>query len=508
MLDKSTSTRVIKNTIFLYIRMGVSIVVSVFTTRILLSALGASDYGLYNVVAGALAMTGFLSASLSTSTQRFISYAEGEGEASKIKEIVNTSVILHWIMALSVGSLFIICGFIFFNGILNIPEGRELTAILVYGCLIVSTVFSITVVPYEALLNAHENMLYYSILGIMDVLFKLFIAIVVSYSSWDRLLFYGLLMAAEAFLLCLITKRYCLRHYSESHNISLKRIPNKEQLLTMTSFAGWNMLNIGSGMISLYGMNIVINHFFGTILNAAVGIANQLAGVLLGVSNNMTRALTPVLVKSEGSKKREQMLKITYIGSKFTFLLYSFFCIPVLFYTPTLLEIWLKEVPEWTILFTRLMILFSLIDQMFVFLYQTIQAQGDIRNYNIIHSIVNILPIPLGIFQYYLGWAPYWIIIDQIVFRVTVGGLINLYYAKRNAGLSIKRWIVDVLAPCFSTVAVTCIIGLGISVWGNASLLQQLIKLFSLFVLSIPVYWFLSITPSEKSLIISKLRKK
>lgn len=487
--------------------MGVSIIVSVFTTRVLLQALGASDYGLYNVVAGALSMLGFLSASLSTATQRFISYAEGEGEINKIKEIFTTSMILHWVMAFIVAILFLACGFIFFNGVLNIPEERELTAILVYSCLIISTVFSIVVVPYDAVLNAHENMLFYSILGIFDVIFKLIIAIIVAYSDWDRLLFYGILMAVESFFFRFLTQRYCLIHYTECRNVKLGSIPNKSMLRSMGSFAGWNVLNIGSGMISLYGMNIIINHFFGTILNAAMGIANQLAGVLLGVSSNMTKALTPVLVKSEGAQEREQMLNITILGSKFSYLLYSVFCIPVLFYTPFLLKMWLHDFPEWTVLFTRLMIISCLIDQLFVFLYQTIQAQGNIRDYNILRSIVNIIPIPIAVWQFMCGWNPSWIIIDWIIFKVIFGGFLNLYYAKRNVNLSIRQWMRNVFTPCGLITVLSVLLGYAL-VWvehGGPRL--QIVYFFILFLGSIPFYWFIGISNNERKKVLNRIKR-
>lgn len=503
----STSTRVIKNTIYLYIRMGVSIIVSVFTTRILLQALGASDYGLYNVVAGALSMLGFLSASLSTATQRFISYAEGEGDMNKIKEIFTTSMILHWLMALAVAVLFLVCGFVFFNGVLNIPEGRELTAILVYGCLIISTVFSVVVVPYDAVLNAHENMLFYSILGILDVVFKLVIAIIVLYSDWDRLLFYGFLMAAESFFFRYLTQLYCLNHYAECRNVKIRSIPDIVLLKRMGSFAGWNVLNIGSGMISLYGMNIIINHFFGTILNAAMGIANQLAGVLLGVSSNMTKALTPVLVKSEGAQEREQMLFITIVGCKFSYLLYSMICIPVLFYTPLLLKMWLRDFPEWTVLFTRLMIISCLIDQLFVFLYQTIQAQGNIRDYNILRSIVNIIPIPIAVWQFLCGWNPSWIIIDWIIFKVIFGGFLNLYYAKRNVNLSISQWLNKVFVPCGLITVLSSLLGYALMQAEHNEFRSQIACLFVLFSASLPFYWFIGIGRNERKKVLNRIKR-
>ena len=504
----STANRVIKNTIYLYVRMAVSIVFSFFTTRILLQSLGASDFGLYNVVAGALSMLGFLSASMSSTTQRFISYAEGEGKFDKIKEIFNNAVFLHRLLALSVTVFFVLGGFVFFNGVLNIPEERTLVAIAVYGCMIFSTVFAITIVPYDAVLNAHENMKYYSILGIADVLLKFVIALLVMFcSGLDKLFFYGILMALESWFFRLITQRYCIRHYEEVGEINRKKYVNRTTLKSMTSFAGWNMLNISTGMVSLYGMNIVVNHFFDTILNAAMGIANQLAGVLMGVSTNMTKAMTPVLVKSEGSHDRDKMIQISFVGCKYSYLLFAFFCIPIIFCLKPLLTLWLRDVPEWTELFCLLMLISTLIEQMFVFLYQSINAQGDVRNYNIVRSILNILPIIIMIVEFNMGYAPFHALIDWIIFKAVLGGIANLFYAHRNFTLPVKRFILEVIIPCVVTTCIVCIIGTVFRADSADTILIVLSKLLAMLIINIPIYYFVAMNKSEKQMIIQLIKK-
>lgn len=504
----STANRVFKNTLYLYVRMVVSIVFSFFTTRILLQTLGASDYGLYNVVAGALAMLGFLSSSMSSATQRFISYAEGQGDVGKIKEIFNNAVYLHRLMALFVCIFFVLGGLIFFNGLLNIPEGRTLVAITVYGCMIFSTVFAITIVPYDAVLNAHENMKYYSLLGIVDVIFKFIIAILVmSCSQLDRLLLYGILIALESWLFRFITQRYCIRHYSEVREINRTKYVKKNTIRTMTSFAGWNMLNISTGMISLYGMNIAINHFFGTVLNAAMGIANQLAGILMGVSSNMTKAMTPVLVKSEGGQNREKMIEISMIGCKYSYLLFSFFCIPVIFCLRPLLAFWLKDVPEWTELFCLLMLVSTLIEQMFVFLYQSINAQGNVRNFNIVRSILNILPIVVMTVEFSFGMPPYHALLDWIVFKVVGGGLTNLYYAHKNFDFPIKKFLKTSIIHCILSSLIIASVCYLLRTQPTDNIAIVFGRLIGMLVISIPIYWFVAVNQSEKQMFLSLLNK-
>ena len=505
----STSKRVIKNTLYLYIRMAVSILVNIFTTRILLQALGASDYGLYNVVGGAISILGFLTASMSSSTQRFISYAEGGGNFDEVKEIFNNALAAHYGVALITGFILALSGFIFFNGVLNIPDYRETVAKIIYLCMIVSTVFSITIVPYDALLNAHENMKFYSIVGILDVFFKLTIASIVFFTRTDKLMLYGILMAVESWLVRLITQQYCKHHYTESQNVNIRKYVKKERLKEMFSFAGWNMANIASGVISLYGMSIVVNHFFGTTLNAALGIATQLSGVLMGVSMNMVKAITPVLAKREGGHHREQTIEITYIGCKFSFLLFAFFCIPTLFFMDRIIEIWLHNIPDWTILFCRILICSSLIEQLFLLLYQTIIAHGEIKQYNVTRSICNILPILLSIVMLECyNFPPYIVLVNWLIFYSFFGGLVNLYYAKVNIGLSIKTFFFCVISVGVKIIIIAGTLNYFLLLLQKLLSIEPIIFYLISMILSIPLYWKICLTAHERNILLNFIRRR
>ena len=505
----STASRVIKNTGFLYIRMAVSIVFSFFTTRILLQTLGASDYGLYNVVGGALAMLGFLSASLSSTTQRFISYAEGEGNNERILCVVNTAVRLHNLLAMAVCTFFVIMGYFIFSFVLNIPDGRTTVAVAVYGCMIVSTVFSITIVPYDGVLNAHENMKFYSLLGIVDVIAKFVIALMVMFAgSLDKLLFYGVLMAAEAWAFRMVTKWYSVRHYDEVRNIDVKRYASKEVMREMTSFAGWNLLNIASAMILLYGNNMIVNHFCGTIVNAAMGVASQLSGVLMGVSLNMTKALTPILVKSEGSHNREQVIKYSLIGCKFSYLLFSFFAVPVIFCLNPLLHLWLTEVPEWTEIFCLLMLVSVLIEQLFLFLFSSINAQGNIKWYNIVIALLNLFAIILGYVELYHGLPPYFATLNYIIFKVVLGGIVNVYYSQRNFGLRYTDYISKVILPCFVTTATIGLACYALYPYDSNSSGLMLLRFVLMLIVSIPIYYIFAFSKEERNNLLRLIQKR
>lgn len=497
--EMSTSQRVLKNTLFLYIRTIVSLLVSVFTTRILLGALGASDFGLYNVVGGAIAMLGFLTSSMSSMTQRFLSYAEGAGEENKVIKYFNNAMIIHYSLAILMIIIFFLAGFIFFNGLLNIPDGKQETAVIIYICMIVSTVFSITVVPYDAEINAHENMLFYSLIGIIDVLLKLVIAVLVLYSSSEKLIFYSVLMAIESFVIRFVSQIYCKRYYEECKHLRLRKYYDITIIKELLTFAGWNLSYITTSMIALYGMNIVINHYFGTKVNAAMGIAIQLSGVMMGLSMNMIKAITPVLVKSEGGNQHQRMLEISYISCKFSYLLFAFACLPVLIFINKILSVWLKEVPDWTESFCIYLIIATLIEQFTVVLYQSIMAGGNIKAYNITASINNVLPLIISIFIFqYFTLPPYWIFIISLIFKSVVGGMVNLYFSDKTLGINILQFFKKVISPTVLSTVLIIFIGFGILTLCHQFRINELFGCISLFVFIIPIYWVIAFDHKER----------
>lgn len=499
MVEASTSRRVAKNTMYLYVRTIVSLLASVFTTRILLDALGESDYGLYNVVGGAIAMLGFLSASLSGATQRYLSYAEGSGDKNKIIEYFNNSIIIHYGLALAMILVFAIASLFFFNGILNIPAGRDGAAIIVYVCMLVSTIFSITVVPYDAEINAHENMLFYSLLGIIDVVVKLLIAVAVLFFDSDKLIFYAILMAAESFALRLISQQYCKRKYEECRSVHLRKHYDKHIVKEMMSFASWNLLGIAAGMISLFGMGIVVNHYFSTEVNAAMGVATQLNGVMMGLSMNMIKAVSPVLVKSEGGGEHQRMIEMSYVSCRYSYIIFAVFALPVLFFLPYVFGVWLKEVPRWTTTFCAILIVATLIEQTNVVLHQSINAGGNVKKYNVLVFIDCILILPIGaVMFHFLSCPPYWIQILWLVFHSFFIGIIRLYIAREKIHLSVRRYLKVVLLPLLFPTIGTLVFGFAVVQLCTSLLISKLIGLFVLCLLSSVLFLTTATTKEEK----------
>lgn len=494
----STAKRVVKNTAFLYVKMFLTIGINFFTTRVLLQALGVSDYGIYSVVGGVISMLGFLSASMSSTTQRYLNVSEGANDTQHMRKVFANAIIIHKVLAFAVIVLLSIAGIFFFNGILSIPENRLLSSIIVYACMIFSTSFSVTIAPYDGSLNAHEDLHVFSIIGILDCFLKFMIAIAIQYSSTDRLILYGILIAIESWFLRYITKRYCCKKYVECKKVSTILYFDKCLIKEMVRFAGWNFLTTSSAMITLYSMSIIINHYYGLTYNAAMGVATQLTGVLMAFSLNMQKAISPAIMKHEGANNRGTALFLTYEGAKFAFIIFAIIGFPVYFCIDWILELWLTDVPKYTNVFCRLLLFSILIEQYFVIMTQTIMAQGQIKQYCIYKSIVNILPVFTSILLCLFNMNASWVVVNRIIFYVILGGIVNVFFCKLNIGLSVVSFIQQTIIP-------TLIPALGIFICSfffiKYTHLNGLIEIFILMLISVIIFYFFSINKFEKKIL-------
>jgi O-antigen/teichoic acid export membrane protein len=509
-LPQSAAKRVVMNTGILYAKMGVTMFISLYTTRLILNSLGASDFGIFDIVGGAIGMLVFLNAAMAAATQRFMSYAEGEGNKDRKKNIFNISVILHFCIAILLGIVLLIAGYFFFNGILNIPAERMDAACMVYYFMIVSTMFTVMTVPYDAVLNAHENMLYYAIVGIIESILKLAVALVVVYTMADKLIVYGALMSGISLSVMIIMRTYCHKRYEECV-FKPKKYYDKTLMKEMTGFAGWNFLTSSTSMVGQYGLGIILNHFFGAILNAAQGIANQLCGQLQAFSNTMLKALSPIITKSEGQGNRELMLRSSMTGCKFSFLGVAFFAIPCLIDAEYIMEVWLKTVPEWSIAFFRFQLLRALVEQLTIALETSVYAVGDIVNMSKIKAITAISPLILTFLAFYAGWSPYWMYIIWIFCWGILGGGIKIYYAVTKCNLSLKNFTYSVIMPC---VILFCSVFL-MAIIPYIFLSKGMLRLLSIGIISSMSFvffaWFISLGSYEKQLIsniVSHIKEK
>lgn len=438
--------RVVSNTIILYGQMGITVLLSLYTVRLVLAALGSEDYGLFILVGGIISMMMFVSHSMAAASQRFMSYSSGEGDLTKQIRIFNISLKLHVLIAIVMIVVLQILGIFLFEDVLNISIDRLDTAKFIYQCLIVSTFFVIISVPYDAVVNAHENMLFVAITRTLEVVLKFFIAIYITDIEADKLFFYGFLTALVSIAIFFVKLIYSHLKYDEVI-INFKKFKNKGLNKEIVDFAGWSFLGSASSMIGNYGQSIIINIFFNTKVNAAQGISAQVSGQLGAFANIMLKALNPVLAKSEGSGDRNLMLKASMIGSKFSFFLLVFFYVPIILEMQYIFDFWLKEIPKYAIIFCILLLIRNLIEQFFITLDSSISAVGDIKNYQIITSILNFIPLLATVVFFYFGYEPYIMYFIFIIYAFIKGSII-LHFSKIKCGLSILFFLQKVIKPC------------------------------------------------------------
>ncbi|WP_282054694.1 MATE family efflux transporter [Maribacter luteus] len=493
--------RVAKNTGILYVQMAITVVMSLYTTRLVLAALGAEDFGVFNVVGGAIAMLTFLNAAMASASQRFMSFAQGQGDFDKQKTIFNVSLVLHFFIGIALVALLEVVGLYLFEDVLKIAADRMDVAKLIYQFLIVSTFFTIVSVPFDAVINAHENMLLVAIVRIIEVVLKLAIALYLTKATGDKLYLYGFLMASLTIVLMLFKQLYCHRAYGEVR-INIKKYFSKPIFKEMSSFAGWSLLGSAASMLTMQGMTILINSFFGVIVNAAQGIALQITGQLMAFSNTMLKALNPVIVKSEGESNRDKMLKASISGNKLSFFLLAFFAIPVIIEMPFILKLWLKNVPEYTVVFCRLNLFRSTLTQLTVTFPTAIGATGNIKKSQQVESIIWILLLPVSYVMFSLGAAP------EVIYVNLIGMVIGLsasriYFTCRICGMSFKNYLSEVISKCFSVSFITAALA-----FIPVLLMQESFTRFAL-VLLISIFFFIvlflviGLDKAEKKLVLA-----
>lgn len=498
------ANRVIFNTGILYAKIIICVFISLWSVPLVLHALGASDYGLYNLIAGVIAMLSFLNASMTVSLQRFMSVTMGEGNDEKLIKIYNTGIILHIFIGILLVCFLELCSIFIFDDFLNIPSERLRTAEIVYQFLVISMFFTVVSVPFDAVLNAEEDMLAFSIISIIEAVLKLGIAFCLMYISYDKLIFYGCTLVCIVILSTTMKFLY-VKHKYEDFRISIKNGFNIPLSREMFGFIGWSALGGGAMVARNQGVAILLNLFFGTIINAAYGIANQISGVLSYFSVSLQKSLNPQLMKSEGMGNRERLLKLAFISSKYSVLLLGIFVVPLLIYMPSILHLWLTNVPEHTVLFSRLVLLLALLGQYSVGIQVLIQSVGKISSYFVTVSVL----IFFGLFVAF--WLLRMIKLPEMALYSFIGVeiilfAIRLLFAHKLAKLHINSFIKKVVLPTMAVSIGTFAACYFLSIVLGMSLVGMLLSIgITLLIFSL-LAWFIALDSYEKVIIGNSLQ--
>jgi O-antigen/teichoic acid export membrane protein len=451
-ITSDNNKRIAKNTLMLYFRMLFMMVVSLFTSRVILSTLGVEDYGIYNVVGGIVTMFTVLSGSLSSAISRFITFELGKGNIQKLKIVFSTGVNIQIGMSALVVLVAEAVGIWFLNTKMNIPTERLNAANWVFQCAVGTFVLNLLSVPYNAAIIAHEKMSAFAYISIVEVSLKLIIVYMLTISPFDRLKTYAVLLLCLGAIIRFVYGVYCKRHFEEC---TYHFVFDKPILREMTGFAGWNFLGNGAYMFNTQGVNILMNMYFGVAVNAARGVATQVDAALKQFVNNFTTAVNPQITKSYAQGDLPYMHKLICRSAKFSAFLMLFFAVPILLETQSILTIWLKTVPDYAAVFLRLIIISTFADTILAnSLVTALSATGDIKRYQIIVTTFGCMVFPLSWIAYAMGMEPQ---VSYIIYFVIYFILlfVRLWLLRDMIKLPIKMYVKDVLYRLFFVIAVS-----------------------------------------------------
>lgn len=437
----NNNKRIAHNTLMLYIRMVFVMGITLYTSRIVLKELGVENFGIYNVVGGVVAMFNLLVGSLRAATQRFITFELGKNENRQLKRIFSASVTIHFVISIVIFILAESIGVWFLNTQMNIPAERMVAANWVFQCSVFTFIINLISVPYNATIVAYEKMSAFAYISVVEVTLSLLIVYLLSVITFDKLIVYAILLLFVAFIIRLIYARYCKSHFPECRFYFSW---DKSLFREMFTFMGWNFIGAGSGVLMTQGVNIVLNIFCGVTINAARGIATQVQSAVMALTSNFMMAFNPQITKSYAASENEYLQKILRQGAKFSYLLMLMLALPILMETETILSIWLNRVPEYTVVFVRLIIVYSLILCISTPLVTAMLATGKIKRYQIIVGGFQLLNFPFSFVALMLGASPVITYVFQIVFEMCCLSS-RLWLLREMIGFETKKFIFQVL---------------------------------------------------------------
>ncbi|MDR2409266.1 MAG: lipopolysaccharide biosynthesis protein, partial [Bacteroidales bacterium] len=403
MPDNKTNKRIAKNTLMLYIRMLITMGISLYTSRIVLNTLGIENYGIYNVVGGIVALFGFLNSVLSVSTQRFLAFRLEENNV-ELQKTFSAAFILHILLSLTILVIGETIGLWFLRNKINIPTGRENAAFWAFEFSLLASMLAIIQVPFNATIIVHERMNIYAYVSIVEVSLKLIIVYLLTISNYDKLISYAILIFIVAIIVFIIYLLYCKKKFLECQFMLVSDIALYK---SMWNFSGWMIFSNGAFILASQGINILLNIFFGPIVNAARGIAFQVHNALTAFVINFQVAVDPNIIKFYAADKKEIMFDLVFQNAKFAFCLMWLLAFPFLLRMEKVLNYWLINIPENTALFCRLVLIDSLIGSLDRPFAKIIHAMGKVKMPCIIGGIVYLCILPVSYFLLKVGFPAY-----------------------------------------------------------------------------------------------------
>lgn len=491
------SSRVAVNTIILYSRLVICALIGLYSVRVILAALGAEDYGIYNVVAGVIAMLGFIKTTLSSTSVRFISVSQGMHDVAKVRDAFRKCFHLHFIMGFIIALSLCIVGLFLFDGFLNIPKERVFSAKMVYYFMCISVFLNVVVSPFAALIISHEKFIYTAFISVLDAVLKLCIAFYITYTSYDKLIAYGLLMALVTVVNFLLYLFYDMKNYRNEvaiGNFSVKGLGD------ITQFVGWTMLVTIGFTFSRQGFVILLNKFFGSIVNAAYAIAGQIEGYIDMIASAVTSAIRPQIMKSYGEGDLDRMFRLSFTSGKIGVSMMSLLALPMIILMPDVLDLWLKEVPEGTVLFARLIIVACMANQITCGVSTANSAIGNVKVFSIVVSVTRTLSLPVAWLFLKMGYSAYVAVGVYAVFEVLTSFCRVIVLVSQN-GLKYNIFFKDVFFKMIPPIFVSLFVGIVMSRLISHTIVGMCFIVVMILFVYIALLYFIGLSSYEKDII-------
>lgn len=499
-----SNKRIVVNTLAQHIRTVISLCLSLYSTRLILQALGETDFGIYSLVAGVVFMLSFLTNAMVITTQRHLSFSYGRKDKRLIRIVFTNSLLLHWILGIIlVGALLLLESFVFSN--LRIEADRLHAGIAVYRIMALAVFVTFITAPYRAILIARENIVYISIIDVLDGVFKLFLAIWLLHISYDRLIAYSWMYLGVIIFNFFALAIWSVRKYEESVFFPRVKDIDRGSIKDITGFAGWTIYSLGCVIGRNQGVGVVFNRFFGTAINAAYGIALQISYAVQNVAQAISNAMSPQIIKAEGDNDRKKMLHLTESLCKYSFLMLSMLTIPLSFEMDSILHVWLGNVSEHTALLCQFVMLCATLDQLTLGLNVANQATGNIRNYSVVINSIKLLTLPFMVLVLYFRGSVFEAMCCYACFEL-ICAIIRLPFMKKLVNLSISQYIRNVIFPTVIptlTLIVCCIL---VTTYCHFPY-RFLLTVFLSIVVTIPAIWFFALGASERSAAIRMIKR-
>lgn len=478
-------------------------IVSLYTSRVILNTLGVEDYGIYNVVGGVVSMFAFFNSAMSSATQRFLSFEIGKGDFAQLRKTFNATQIIHIGIAVVIFILAETVGLWFVKTYLVIPPERLNAAIWVYHFSVLSFMVSIIQVPYNATIIAHERMNVYAYVSIIEVSLKLLIVFMLTWITYDKLKLYGILYFSVVFIVAVIYRVYTRRNFEES---KFEFVKDQKLYKTLISYSGWNLFGNIAAVAKGQGVNILLNIFYGPVVNAARGIAMQVQAAVNSFVSNFQMAVNPQIIKSYAADEREYMYSLVIRGSKFSFYLLFFLSLPIMIEVDQILKLWLKTVPEYSSIFTILVLVIILIDCVSGPLMTAIQATGKIKVYQAVVGSLLMLILPISYFLLKLGYSPEITLYVNIVISITALSF-RLYLVWKLLGFPVLRFVKEIIFQNIAIVLLSLSLPLFIRYFMDEHLIRLIVVVFVTLIWNAIIIFSVGLQKSEIAIVIRGINK-